>query len=191
MVCFKRLFTHTHKTCIFANCCKVLAGNAGRPAELAALGVGAMQERGEGGARLLLGAVWCARGNRSECHLMERLNHCQPGGQRSVSGREAAAGPCKASLEGVGKAKGMICKGKWRTKACPPKGIFWFSVEFTVLLPSYKRGKGVTVKLKSRQGFENFILIVVRTENGTTWIHSIRNDCKWERDWHKGNPLQP
>jgi len=31
-----------------------------------------------------------------------------------------------------------------------------------------KGGGGMTIKSKSRQGFENFILIVVRTENGTT-----------------------
>jgi len=68
---------------IFANCCKVLAGDVGRPAELTALGVGTMQEWGEESARGLLGAVCCARGNRSECHLMERPNHGQRRGQHS------------------------------------------------------------------------------------------------------------
>lgn len=134
------------------------------------------------------------RGNFNCCHLIERettaaKERIEIWGQFRGAGWWFPSGP---SLECMLKAKGESWKGKVENKIIPCKRECFDSLAILLFeLPaSIKGGTGMTIKSKRGHGFENFILTVARGENGTTWIHSRGNDCKWELEWHKANPFQ-
>lgn len=76
--------------------------------------------------------------------------------------------PVKPLWKVRGRQKVRFVKANGEQKLAGQKG---YSDSLSILLfccQAIKGGGGMTIQSKSRQGFENFILIVVRTENGTT-----------------------